>query len=256
MKKIFYFIIISLIILSCNERYKEYYSSGELKLICDEKRDTIYIGECLKLSPTGDTIFLKKFSNAGLLHGETKFYDSLGNLSEIFNYNSGLADGLYKSFYDNGSIKERGQYRNHNPYGIFISYDSSGNIILKKEYFIYEEESKVNQYWNYSDNTIDLVKSNFIVIDHLKDSIYIELQPLFKGTATVHIFDENMEKSNTFKMKDYFVKIPISGNTRSNNYIGYVEETKENTFEDKIEIRARRIYFNLNSDGTREFTIP
>lgn len=184
---------------SCSDKelMTEEYESGKLKSECEVvkgKRN----GKCTEYFENGNVKSITYWAG-DLLHGFRVFNDSTGellqkaqfvkgNLSGILeNYKDGKlstrheyqndkANGKFEEFYPSGSLKTEGWFSDGNASGIYSYYSEENMLLSKREYFIIDGKSKINQYWSFDKNgSIDSSKSNFMVMKEESGGLYFQL---------------------------------------------------------------------------------
>lgn len=110
---------------SIGDRYKEYYSNGNVKL------EVEYIAS--------DSIIMTSYYEDGKLHkidtmeGECVEYYDNGQLKEKKNYYSHILDGPYESYFKNGQLKEKATYK---------LYDNQASV-YHGDYELYYENGQI-----------------------------------------------------------------------------------------------------------------
>ena len=151
MKKIFAYILLSLFIISCNEK-------------ADDKT-YIYNGQSVKIQRIKSTDSL--FSGYG---GES--YES-GALKSLTKFENGKIIDTLIRFYENGNIKEKGMVVNNMEYGWWTYNNENGKVNKKIEWFGINDSIYPNQEIFYDDyGNIKIDPSNYFELQ-IPDTLQI-----------------------------------------------------------------------------------
>jgi antitoxin component YwqK of YwqJK toxin-antitoxin module len=141
-------LMIFLIFTSCQKemKKKEYYPSGNLKMIAGINNDSIFDGLYEEYYETGE-IKVKTFYKNGLI------------IDTVF------------SFHKNGNVESKGIQKNSQQLGWWFYYDLNGKLKEKREFLLVDETPYLNQIIRYNSNgIIDYGNSSFFDI-LIKDTL-------------------------------------------------------------------------------------
>jgi len=199
MKKALFFIIVSVILVSCNEIEikKEYYQSGIVK------SESEFLGE-------------KK-------NGISKNYYKNGDLEWTAEYFNGKMQGNYNEYYPSGIIKIEASFYNDKQNGMLIDYFENGKIKSKKSFkagnidgfsLFYFPSGKLKQYSLHENGITTFYhvydeKGNLIDDYHEVRVISIEGDTLKEGET----YKANIKVFGPIEYKKYFFRAEVENLT-------------------------------------------
>ncbi|HOZ50714.1 MAG TPA: hypothetical protein PLU17_02570 [Chitinophagaceae bacterium] len=93
-----------------------------------------------------------------VLHGEWIFYNKVGDITSVINYNTGKLNGPYKAYYDNGNLKTNCVFENEKVKGEIQEYYNNG---LMKTNATIINEKRENLYTEYYINGSKALVENY-----------------------------------------------------------------------------------------------
>lgn len=140
-------LVMLVVISSCNQTVREYYTDGFMKSECEKfyfkKQNRI----CTLWYPNGVKEAEIHYIDS-ILHGKFTSWYTNGNLQMIGYYDRGKKDGVYERFDSNGNKIKDGHFFSDKPNGTWIGYYDDGSI---KEKYNYEKgilDGIVEGYYN------------------------------------------------------------------------------------------------------------
>jgi antitoxin component YwqK of YwqJK toxin-antitoxin module len=138
MKKIFLFITLTVLFVSCKEEVKqEKKKVEEVAPIIELEEDLVEIKDNIytEFYPGKKAIkFRGEQDEKGLRNGVWLFYSEKGEELSMTNYEHGIKEGHSMVKYPNGAIHYTGEYKNDKPIGIWKTYDATGKLSSTKDY--------------------------------------------------------------------------------------------------------------------------
>jgi antitoxin component YwqK of YwqJK toxin-antitoxin module len=138
MKKIFFFITLTVLFVSCKEEDKQEKKKVEVVApIIEMEEDLVEIKDNIytEFYPGKKAIkFRGEQDEKGLRNGVWLFYSEKGEELSMTNYEHGIKEGHSMVKYPNGAIHYIGEYKNDKPVGIWKTYDATGKLSSTKDY--------------------------------------------------------------------------------------------------------------------------